>query len=152
LGRLLDVGGEPIDIGIGHCHASIAGLAHSYAAARAALALNKRFDGDNRVPSFNGLGIVAFAGLTDQETKVSLAGHLLSPLDHEPGLVRTLEAFFDANCVPSGTARVLDIHHNTLSYRLDKIGILTGLDPRRFDDAVQTRVALIVRGLEDNED
>ena len=152
LKRLLDVGGETINIGIGRYHPGIAGLAHSYADARAALSLGKRFHGDNQVHSLDGLGIVAFAGLTDKATKVSLAGHLLSPLDHEPSLVRTLEAFFDANCVPSATARVLDIHRNTLSYRLDKIGTLTGLDPRRFDDAVQMRVALIVRGLDDKGD
>jgi carbohydrate diacid regulator len=148
---LLEVGGGTINIGIGRYHPGIAGLAHSYADARAALSLGKRFHGDNRVHSLDGLGIVAFAGLTDKATKVSLAGHLLSPLDHEPSLVRTLEAFFDADCVPSATARALGIHRNTLSYRLDKIGTLTGLDPRRFDDAVQMRVALIIRGLDESD-
>ncbi|MCY7322639.1 MAG: helix-turn-helix domain-containing protein, partial [Phormidesmis sp. CAN_BIN36] len=39
------------------------------------------------------------------------------------------------------------IHRNTLSYRLDKITSLTGLNPRQFDDAVQIRLALLLRSL-----
>ena len=48
---------------------------------------------------------------------------------------------------PSLAATELSIHRNTLSYRLDKIASLTGLDPRRFDDAVQIRLALLLRSL-----
>ena len=44
----------------------------------------------------------------------------------------------------------LSIHRNTLSYRLDKIASLTGLDPRRFDDAVQIRLAVVLRSLRNN--
>ena len=55
--------------------------------------------------------------------------------------------FFAENCCPSSTASQLCIHRNTLSYRLDKIKLLTGLDPRQFDDAVQIRLALLLRKL-----
>ena len=51
---------------------------------------------------------------------------------------------------PSSTANRLFIHRNTLSYRLDKIASLTGLDPRRFDDAVQIRLAVVLRSLRNN--
>ena len=55
--------------------------------------------------------------------------------------------FFDENCCPSKTASHLAIHRNTLSYRLDKVTSLTGLDPRRFDDAIQMRLALLLRAV-----
>jgi carbohydrate diacid regulator len=93
------------------------------------------------------LGIAAFVGLADERTKVDLARHLRSPLDHEAELLETLTAFFAADCSPSVTASRLDLHRNTLGYRLAKIASLTGLDPRHFDAAVQIRLALVLREL-----
>lgn len=37
------------------------------------------------------------------------------------------------------------MHRNTLVYRLEKIKRLTGLDLRRFDDAIVFKVALMVK-------
>lgn len=136
-----------INIGVGRYHPGIGGLASSYQDARAALSLGTRFRGQNRVHCLDGLGIPAFIGVADQGTKIDLATYLLSPLDHEAELLRTLEVFFTQNCCPSEAARLLNIHRNTLSYRLDKIASLTGLDPRCFDDAVQIRLALALRSL-----
>jgi len=42
-------------------------------------------------------------------------------------------------------AWALAIHHNTLTYRLQKIALLTGLDPRRFEEATQIYLALLLR-------
>ena len=145
--RLRHDTGSDIAIGIGRYHPGIGGLARSYSDARAALILGRRFHGQNRVHCLDGLGIPAFVGLSDENTKVGLARHLLGPLDHEPDLLRTLEAYFDEDCCPSATATKLSIHRNTLGYRLDKVQTLTGLNPRRFDDAVQVRLALVLRSL-----
>ncbi len=87
-------------------------------------------------------------GLSDESTKIDLAKHLLSPLDQEPDLLETLDAFFVENCCASATANRLSIHRNTLSYRLDKMTSLAGFDPRRFDDAMQIRLALLLRSLQ----
>jgi carbohydrate diacid regulator len=136
-----------ITVGIGRYHPGLPGLARSYQDARAALSLGQRFHGRNRVHSLNELGVAAFIGVSDERTKIDLARYLLSPLDHEPELIGTLQAFLSNNCCPSATSRELSVHRNTLSYRLDKIANLTGLDARRFDDAVQMRIALLLRGL-----
>jgi carbohydrate diacid regulator len=136
-----------ISVGIGRYHPGIHGLARSYQDAGAALALGRRFHGPNRVHCLDELGVAAFMGVPDERTKVELAVHLLSPLDHEPELHETLQTLFDENCCPSATSRRLSIHRNTLAYRLDKITSLTGLDPRRFDDAVQMRLASVLRAL-----
>ncbi len=136
-----------ISIGIGRHHPGIQGLAKSYQDARTALSLGRRLQGANQVYCLDQLGIAAFVGISDESTKIELATHLLSPLDQEPDLLETLDAFFVENCCPSSTAKRLSIHRNTLSYRLDKIASLTGLDPRRFDDAMQIRLALLLGSL-----
>ena len=134
-----------IAIGIGRYHPGIRGLARSYQDARAALSLGLQFEGPNQVHCLDQLGIASFVGVADERTKIDLAAHLLSPLDHAEELIQTLDAFFAENCCPSSTASKLKIHRNTLRYRLDKIASLTGLDPRVFDHAVQIRLALVVR-------
>ncbi|TBR58723.1 hypothetical protein BLD44_019020 [Mastigocladus laminosus UU774] len=101
----------------------------------------------NQVYCLDGLGITAFVGIGDERTKIELAAYLLSPLNHEPELLATLDTFFAEDCCPSSTANRLSIHRNTLSYRLDKVKLLTGLNPRHFDDAVQIRLALLLRKL-----
>ncbi len=52
----------------------------------------------------------------------------------------TLDAFFDENCSLQKAADRLNIHKNTLIYRLKKIRETTGLDPQNFDDAVRLRL------------
>ncbi|MBD2021714.1 helix-turn-helix domain-containing protein [Leptolyngbya sp. FACHB-36] len=143
-----DTGGAAINVGIGRYHPGIRGLARSYEDARAALSLGSRFQGHNQVHCLGRLGIAAFVGVADESTKIDLAKYLLSPLDHEPELLTTLNAFFAEDCCPSSAAKRLSIHRNTLSYRLDKIASLTGLEPRRFDDAVQMRLSLLLRSLQ----
>lgn len=134
-------------IGIGRYHPTLKGLASSYQDARAALSLGKHFYGQNQVHCLDALGIAAFVGLSHERTKIDLAKYLLSPLDQEAELLETLDVFFFENCSLSTTASRLSIHRNTLSYRLEKITSLTGLDPRRFDDAMQIRLALFLRSL-----
>ncbi|GAB4210576.1 MAG: sugar diacid recognition domain-containing protein [Roseiflexaceae bacterium] len=139
--------GAAISIGIGRHHPGLSGLARSFQDACAALSLGRRFQGQNHVHCLDRLGIAAFVGVADERTKVELATYLLSPLDQDAELLTTLDIFFQENCSPSATAQRLSIHRNTLSYRLDKITSLIGLDPRHFDDAVQIRLALVLRSL-----
>lgn len=42
----------------------------------------------------------------------------------------------------SDTARQLYIHRNTLVYRLDKVQRQTGLDLRKFEDAVTFKILM----------
>lgn len=102
--RLHSDTGTSIDIGIGRYHPGIQGLARSYEDARAALSLGSRLQGHNRVHCLAELGIATFVGVADEDTKVDLAKYLLSPLDHEPELLTTLNTFFAEHCCPSSTA------------------------------------------------
>lgn len=147
LRRLRDDTNAKINIGVGRYYPEIEGIAHSYQDARAALSLGRRLQERSGVHCLDELGVAALVGLSDERTKTELAQHLLSPLDHAPELLETLDVFFAEDCRPSTTASRLAIHRNTLAYRLNKIASLTGLDPRHFDDAVQVRLALMLRTL-----
>jgi carbohydrate diacid regulator len=148
LNRLCGDTNTSINIGIGRYHPGLQGISRSYQDAQASLSLGRRFQGNNRVHCLGELGIVAFVGVPDEATKIDLAKYLLSPLDQEPELLLTLNVFFSENCCPSSTAKRLSIHRNTLSYRLDKVATLTGLEPRQFDHAVQMRLSLLLRSLQ----
>jgi len=145
LKRLREETEAALSVGIGRYHPGILGLSRSYQDARVALRLGQQFNGQNHVYCLDDLGFAAFACVADERTKIELALHLLSPLDKETELLHTLNVFFAENCALSNTAKRLCIHRNTLTYRLEKITSLTGLDPRRFDEAVQIRLALLLQ-------
>ena len=148
LGALREQTSAPITVGVGRYHPRIRGIARSYQDARAALLLGRRLFGSGQVYSLDHLGAAAFVGVTDERTRLDLASRLLSPLEGQAELVETLAVFFAEDCSLARAAKALAIHRNTLAYRLDKIAALTDLDPRRFDDAIQLRLAMLVRSLE----
>ena len=59
-------------------------------------------------------------------------------------MVDTAEEFLENSLNVSETSRNLFMHRNTLMYRLDKIERLTGLNIRKFSDAITFRVVTIL--------
>ena len=57
-------------------------------------------------------------------------------------MLYTIEMFFKKDLNLSDTARQLYIHRNTLVYRLDKVQRQTGLDLRKFEDAVTFKILM----------
>ena len=64
-----------------------------------------------------------------------------------PEMLLTADAFIENSLNVSETARKLFLHRNTLIYRLDKIERQTGLNIRRFTDAVAFRLITILSKL-----
>ncbi|WP_139489570.1 PucR family transcriptional regulator [Brevibacillus dissolubilis] len=62
--------------------------------------------------------------------------------------LESLESFCEHHLNVSETARSLFLHRNTLLYRLDKIQEQTGLEPRRFADAMLLRLATLLGKLD----
>ena len=56
----------------------------------------------------------------------------------------TIRIFFDSGLSLAETARALYVHRNTLVYRIEKIERQTGLDIRKFDDAMVMKIALMI--------
>ncbi|MGN0822616.1 MAG: PucR family transcriptional regulator, partial [Candidatus Gallimonas sp.] len=59
-------------------------------------------------------------------------------------MLGTAEEFLENSLNVSETSRNLYMHRNTLTYRLDKIERITGLNIRKFSDAVSFRVISIL--------
>ncbi|MFI9503132.1 PucR family transcriptional regulator [Nocardia sp. NPDC052566] len=73
---------------------------------------------------------------------------VLAPLDAQPMLAETLEVFVDSGFNQLATARQLNVHRNTVTYRLSRVHELTGLDPHRPADAMTLSAARLARRLE----
>jgi len=78
-----------------------------------------------------------------QETLASL----IEPLDRNPDLLRTLEAYLDSDLDRRRTAAALHVHPNTFDYRLRRIIDLTGLDPATTHGLQLLGAALAARRL-----
>ena len=59
-------------------------------------------------------------------------------------MMQTAETFLENNLNVCETARRMYLHRNTLTYRLDKIENLTGLNLRQFNDALTFRLITII--------
>jgi len=91
---------------------------------------------------------MAFTGTPKGETKVTfgikevLKDKRVDSFDEET--LMTVNKFFENSLNVSETSRQLYIHRNTLVYRLDKLLKTTGLDLRKFDDAIIFKITIMV--------
>ncbi|MBX6769587.1 MAG: helix-turn-helix domain-containing protein, partial [Actinomadura rubrobrunea] len=129
-GGLLD-GGEAAD------HAALVDLV-----ARARLALRGPWTGERRLSD---LELPVLLARVDAAERAAMAERVLGTLPGE--LRRTLRVYFDHDRDAAAAARALNVHRNTLAYRLRRVAELTGRDPRRFTDAVTLRTALLADAL-----
>jgi DNA-binding PucR family transcriptional regulator len=133
-------------VGIGNLANSVGELARSHLEARQALRLTRRAGGRGRVASYRSLG--AFRLLLEVQSPDALRrfvdellGTLLSyAQSRDTPLLETLEALSAARWVRRAAARNLGIHINSMSYRVERIQALTGL---QLDDP-ETRVAISI--------
>jgi carbohydrate diacid regulator len=126
---------------VGLPHRGLAGVVRSYQDARAAASVNGTAGRDG-IHCLDAAGLVGLLEAPSRASRRALAERILAPLADDPYLAATLEAYFAADCSPGAAAERLGLHRNTLAYRLGRVAALTGLDPRRFDDAVQLRVSM----------
>ena len=123
-------------------------LARSFKEAQVALEVGKVFDTDKTIVSYDNLGIARLIyqlpiTLCEAFLREVFKQDSIDSLDSET--LFTIQRFFENNLNVSETSRGLFVHRNTLVYRLEKIKKLTGLDLRKFDDAIVFKVALMVK-------
>ena len=134
-------------VGIGTPVETINDISRSYSEARLAIEIGRVFEGEKYILSYDELGI----GRLIYQLPSKLCELFLDEIFKKDGLevlddetLQTIDKFFENNLNVSETSRQLFVHRNTLVYRLDKIERLTGLDLRKFDDAVVFKVAVLV--------
>jgi carbohydrate diacid regulator len=131
--------GEPTD--------QLAHLSQCYKEAQLAMEVGRIFLPDRHVLSYAKLGIGRLIyqlplNLCRVFLNETFEHDVFSELDDETLL--TIRNFFENDLNISETARQLFIHRNTLVYRLEKLQKTTGLDIRKFDEAMTFKIAMMV--------
>jgi len=122
-------------------------LPQAFDEARTALAAAHRFGGDG-IYLYEELGIARLLlGSGDAPDLQAFVREVTGPLidydsKNDGSLLRTLRAFFDADCSQRTAAERLFVHHKTLRYRLGRIQQLTGLDLGHHEDRMRADLAL----------
>jgi DNA-binding PucR family transcriptional regulator len=122
-------------------------LRPAYTESQVALRAAQRL-GAERLAIHDDLGVVRLLLASDSEAALGgFVDDVIGPvLDHdrrhEGELLKTLRAYFHADCSQQEAAKHLYVHHKTLRYRLDRIEALTSLDLRRHDHRVRADLAL----------
>jgi len=142
---------EVVSMGVGRIQSGLDGIRLSYQDARQALTIGRRLHGPGNVTMFERLGVYRLIYAAEQLPELrtfqdeALGSLVAYDEAHGAELIRTLEAFFAANCSPKEAASLLHVHRNTVLYRLERIAEITGLDLNASDVRLRLHLALHVR-------
>ena len=143
---MAETGEHPL-VSIGECASTLFGLGASYRAAWRALEIGRVYRPNEDVYSYHNLVMERF--LSELPPDIGRRYHSLlfnrkTQRLFSEEMLQTIDMFFRKDLNLSDTARQLYIHRNTLVYRLDKIQRQTGLDLRKFDDAITFKTMFLL--------
>ncbi len=136
-----------VRVGYGSAARDLSEVEKSYREAGMALEAGRIFYADRKVNAYNTLGVGRLIyELPDHLCRTFLEEVLgsRSMPDFDEEILTTVNRFLENNLNMSETARNLFIHRNTLVYRIEKLEKATGLDIRKFEDALIFKLALMV--------
>lgn len=112
-----------VQIGLGRLEANVA---ESYQQAKRAMNVLTALKLPTRIASYEKVEFLVKLG----QAELTNEPNVLSKLEDTADLLETLRSFILNQCSMTLTAEELNIHRNTLQYRLKRINSLTGKDPR----------------------
>jgi purine catabolism regulator len=131
----------------GPCSAASA-IARSYAQARRALETAQRFGNQGEVATFEELGVYRLLfHVSDVGELHGFTDQVLGPLieydqRHRGDLVRTLGVFLEHNGNVQATARELNLHVNSVAYRMQRLEAISGLNLEHAEHRLLAHIAL----------
>ena len=133
-------------VGFGGAYAQASGLRWSYFEARESLTRGQAVNTPDR------LSLTSLLMASEDVPLADLAAEALDPVAafdqrHHAELMVTLERYLSLNGSVAAVADALQLHRNTVRYRLQQIQDLSGYDPGVTADRVHLYLALNVRGL-----
>ncbi|WP_445149561.1 PucR family transcriptional regulator [Baekduia sp. Peel2402] len=142
-----------VHCGVGGAYQGPSGLLASAAEAKAAVAVARTSKRPWTVVAFDRAGLRR--GLVEwytSDTARDAVATVLAPLVELGGpradrLIRTLHVYLDQQCSLTRTAEVLDLHRNTVSYRVNQIFALLDVDVENPDDRLLLQLACRGRDL-----
>lgn len=122
-------------------------LSGAFRETQLALQVGKLFYSDQTVFPYNQLGVGRLiyqlpADICESFLKEIFGTDIPDMIDEET--TATLERFMQNNLNIAETSRQLHMHRNTLIYRLEQVQKRTGLDLRKFEDAMTFKIATMV--------
>jgi len=134
-------------LGIGSVKRGLINIRDSFREAQEAINLGLTQQNQGRIFFFQRLLLERFLQQVPRDLRrqfydLAFSDSLKKVLNEE--MLITISKFFDNNLNLSEAARKLYIHRNTLIYRLDKIQKVTGLDLRRFEDAILLKIIIML--------
>ncbi|GAQ56332.1 hypothetical protein a10_06185 [Streptomyces acidiscabies] len=119
-------------VAVGRTRTGAVGIGHSYEESLNALDVAQRMGFDD--PLLRAADLLVFPVLArDRQALMDLVHHTLAALEQARGgaqpLLDTLTVYFDTGCVAAAAARELSLSVRALTYRLERIHTLTGVDP-----------------------
>jgi len=130
---------KSVRVGIGISVESIDQTRNSYISAKNALQFGRQ---SSQIIYFEDVELVTLLKNNPQPVIDLFRKRITNGLSEQ--LKLTLVTYFECNKNASETAELLTIHRHTLTYRLNKIEEITGLDPMKFSDAVKLHLALLL--------
>lgn len=95
--------------------------------------------------AFTGQDVLLEQALTTASPWAERLAQTLGPLEAKPDLLATLEAWFASDFDRQETARALQVHPNTVDYRMQRVAEVTGIEPGTARGLQQLGAALIAR-------
>lgn len=138
----------PFNIGVGRPFHGLTNAPESYREACAALRIGRSLQGPGSRIFFEDLGAYRILhGSLDAPDAESFVEEYILPVarwdrQHNTDLLQTLKTYLETGCNYRLSARRLFVHHNSIKYRMEKIGKLTGLDPSLPDHLLEYHIAL----------
>ncbi len=143
--------GVRASVGIGCDVSSFSEIARSYSQAVTAVRVSNMFRNAGEVHTYREYLLVRMledvprSRLEEYMAQFRIGG--MEEVFDDEEMYGTAEAFLESSLNVSETSRNLFMHRNTLMYRLDKIERVTGLNIRKFSDAVTFRILSVLHRL-----
>ncbi len=137
-----------ITIGIGHCYANVVNLRSSYFNAKTAIlaAISNSFQKD--VVFYDQLGIYkVLFDIKNRESVYAIRSEIIGPIvkydhEHQTDFFNTISTYFDSFCSVQDTSKKLNVHYNTIRYRLQKIKEELGWDLFQMEDCTNLVIGI----------
>lgn len=135
-------------VGVGGIHSGIEGIRKSFLEAKEAIEVGRLFDIPESIYIYKDMLPERIISMIPEEKLQELKAQVLEHIGDEAfdsEMMRTIEVLFKNNLNISDSSKILYIHRNTLLYRLDKIQKVTGLDIKKFEDAVVLKLLISLK-------
>lgn len=133
-----------IHIALGRSYDNVYELKNSFTDAFQVLDIIRQYPEKGPIQHIDEVALELLLLKTDQQAKTILIKQMLGELVQYEELIHTLQTLYDCNMNINFTAQQMNIHRNTLLYRLKRIEQILGFDPRIFRYALQIQLALLL--------